>query len=123
MKVVRIYTGDDLRSHFEEIEVPLHKSRYGLLSELVAARGAIFRETPEGASLDLHTAPQRQFVVTLSGIAELECGDGTTRRFGPGDVLLADDTTGEGHITREIEGPRQSIFLPLTDEFDETRWR
>jgi hypothetical protein len=57
-------------------------------------------------------------VVTLSGIGEIECGDGSRRRFGPGDILLAEDTTGQGHITREIEGPRRGIFIPLPQDFD-----
>ena len=83
----------------------------------------MFRETPIGAALDFHTAPQRQFVITLAGLAEVECADGSKRRFGAGDILLADDTSGHGHITREIEGPRRSIFLPLADDFDSTPYR
>ena len=93
------------------------------MSELVPAVGVIFRETPEDACLDFHTAPRRQFVVMLSGLGELECGDGSRRRFGAGDILLADDTMGQGHITREIQGPRRGIFIPLPQEFDISAWR
>jgi hypothetical protein len=78
----------------------------------------IFRENPVGASLDFHNTPRRQFVITISGVGELECGDGTQRRLGPGDILLADDTTGQGHITREIQGPRRTIYVPLPHDFD-----
>lgn len=123
MRVVRVYTGGDNRSHLEEIDVPLKPGRYGSLSEPVPATGVIFRETPIGAALDFHNAPQRQFVVTLSGSAEIECGDGSKARFGPGDILLADDTTGQGHITREIEGPRRSLFIPVPADFDVDRLR
>ncbi len=123
MNVTRIYTGSDNESHFEDLEVALKESRYGSLSSLVPVSGVIFRETPSGASLDFHNAPQRQFVITLVGVAEVECADGAKRRFGPGDILLADDTEGHGHITREIEGPRKSIFLPLPADLDLAPWR
>lgn len=123
MKATWIYTGDDNQSHLADIDIPLEAGRYGRLSALIPAGGIIFRETDPGAMLDFHVAPRRQFVITLTGIAEIECGDGTTRRFGPGDILLADDTTGQGHITREIEGPRRSIFVPLPADLDIATWR
>jgi len=118
MKIIRIYTGPDSQSHFEELEIPLMPVAYGRESKRVPAAGVIFRETPAAGALDFHPAPRRQFVVTLSGIGEIECGDGSRRRFGPGDILLAEDTTGQGHITREIEGPRRGIFIPLPQDFD-----
>jgi hypothetical protein len=37
--------------------------------------------------------------------------------------MLADDTTGQGHTTREIQGPRRGIFIPLPPEFDIGAWR
>jgi uncharacterized cupin superfamily protein len=50
----------------------------------------------------------------LDGEVEIEAGDGTKRRFGTGDVLLAEDTAGRGHISRAVEGrPRKSIFVTL----------
>ena len=118
MEITRVYTGEDGRSHFEEIDVPLAESRYGSLSGLYAAEGVIFRETPVGGELDFHNAPRRQFVVTLSGAVEIECGDGSKRRLGAGGILLADDTDGQGHITRDFEGPRRSLFIPLPEDFD-----
>jgi len=44
---------------------------------------------------------------------EIGIGDGTTRRFGPGDVVLADDLTGRGHTTRSVGGPRISATVPV----------
>ena len=123
MRVTRIYTGPDNESHFEDLDVPLKSGRYGSLSEIVPVSGVMFRETPSGASLDFHNAPQRQFVITLFGSCEVECGDGSKRHFGAGDILLADDTAGHGHITRDLEGPRRSIFLPLPADLDVSGWR
>jgi hypothetical protein len=123
MRAARIYTGADGRSHFEDLDIPLKPSSYGTLSDLVPSSGVIFRETPVGGALDFHVAPRRQFVITLAGLVEVECGDGTKRRFGPGDIMLADDTTGQGHITREVQGPRRSLFIPLPDSFDTRPWK
>lgn len=123
MRAARIYTSADGHSHFEDFDIPLKPANYGSLSELVPAEGVIFRETPVGGALDFHVAPRRQFVITLAGLVEVECGDGTKRRFGPGDIMLADDTTGQGHITRELQGPRRSLFIPLPESFDTRPWK
>jgi hypothetical protein len=48
------------------------------------------------------------------GAVELEVGDGTKRRLGPGSLLLAEDTTGRGHISRAVDDqPRVSLFITL----------
>jgi hypothetical protein len=122
VKVIRIYTGADGESHFEDLEIPLNEGPYGAISDLVPATGVFFRTTPSGLSIDYHRAPRRQFVITLSGVAEIETGDGSTLRLGPGDILLADDTTGHGHISRDIEGPRRTIFVPIPEDLDVSTW-
>ncbi len=122
MRITRIYTGPDKQSHFEDLDIPLSPASYGVQSETVPAAGVIFRETPVGGALNFHPAPRRQFVITLSGMGEIECGDGSKRRFGPGGVMLAEDTTGQGHITREI-APRAGIFIPVPEDFDVSKWR
>ena len=122
MRVVRIFTGPDGQSHFEDLDVPeTRTSRYSLTDVLPAAQVA-FREAPTG-DIDYHIAPRRQFVVCLSGKLEVECGDGTRRVFGPGEVLLADDTTGQGHKSRDVDGPRRSVWIGLPDDLDISAWR
>lgn len=121
MKLTRIFTGEDKQSHFEDLDIPLAAAQYGRMSELLPAIGVIFRETPAGGALDFHPAPRRQLVVTLSGLGEIECGDGSRKRFGPGDVMLAEDTIGQGHITREIQ-PRQGLFIPIPPDFNIGEW-
>jgi hypothetical protein len=52
----------------------------------------------------------------LQGQAEIELGDGTKRRFGQGDVLLSEDLTGEGHITRVVgDVPRISAQISIPE--------
>ena len=47
-------------------------------------------------------------------LVQLSAGDGEVRVIGPGEVLLVEDTTGKGHITKIIDGAmRRSIFVAL----------
>lgn len=60
-------------------------------------------------------------MITLFGAVEISCGGGK-RCFGPGDVLFAEDLTGEGHANRELLGPRESLIIPVPADFDIRRW-
>lgn len=126
MKVTRIYSGADERSHFEDLDIPLQDTPAGLMSSRIATDAVFFRQ-PAGRGttdfLDYHPAPRRQFVIHLAGRVEIETGSGETRQFGVGDILLADDTTGQGHISRGVEGPRFQIFVALAEDIDLDRWR
>lgn len=117
MKAVRVYTGGDGRSHFEDFEIDLQtQGAFGRISARWPANGVLFREVDGDYALDFHTAPRRQFVINLTGAVDIEVGDGSTRRIGPGGILLAEDTTGEGHISRAVAGePRTCLFIPLDD--------
>lgn len=88
----------------------------GKISSLWPGSGVMFRTVPGSYDLDFHTAPRRQLVVNLTGAVEIEVGDGTTRQLGAGSILLAEDVTGRGHISRNIGGePRECLFIPLDD--------
>ncbi|MEE9253970.1 MAG: hypothetical protein V3U43_03485 [Pseudomonadales bacterium] len=115
MHIVRVYTGDDGESHFEDVEIALgDPGRGGRLSEMVSAHGVIFRETGPDYDLDFHRAPRRQYVVNLSGSVELTVGSGESRVLGPGEILLAEDTTGRGHKSRAVGTElRRCLFIPL----------
>jgi hypothetical protein len=116
MKIVRLYTGSDQKSHFEEIEMKFGGNQPLLTTDSRAATSAVFRCAPAGLLLDRHPAPRRQFLVSLSGSWEIEASNGVKRIFKAGDVMLADDTTGEGHISRVL-GNEPHIFMtvPLAD--------
>ena len=102
MLVVRVYTGPDGQSHFEEVDLPFNLSQEAPRTDIQGSLGIQFVYQPPGFVIDMHPAPRRQYVITLQGLAEIVMGDGTTLRFGPGDVLLAEDLTGQGHITRIV---------------------
>ncbi len=113
-QVTRLYSGPDGESHFEDLEIPLEdKGSYIQGSELMKASGIRFRERGTITESDWHNVPRRQFVITIEGETEIEIGDGTKRRFGPGDILLAEDTTGRGHISRGVKLPRKNIIVNL----------
>lgn len=115
MQITRLYSDPDGTSRFEEIDIPLQDAGdIGCLSEIFPATGIIFRETDGDYDYDWHNAPCRQFVLILEGGVEIEAGDGTRRIFRSGDILLTEDTTGRGHISRAINRqPRKSVFVTL----------
>ena len=117
IKVTRIYTGDDGKTHVEEAEMPLNPPRGATeMSDSVAITNVQFRRTSPEYFIDWHNAPRRQYVITLAGESEVEIGDGTKIRLYPGHILLAEDTTGQGHISRALGSEdRISIFLPLAE--------
>ena len=74
----------------------------------------VLRETPGDYDLDFHPAPRRQFIINLDAAVEITVGDGTKRVIGPGELFLAEDTTGQGHISRAVDGKvRHSVFVTL----------
>jgi hypothetical protein len=115
-RVTRIYTGDDGESHFEDLELPLvdRGGGIGAISRLGEATGVVFRQTEGDYDFDFHNAPRRQYVVNLDAAVEIEIGDGSKRVLGPGEILLAEDTTGRGHRSRAVDGAaRRSMFVTL----------
>jgi quercetin dioxygenase-like cupin family protein len=115
MAIFRVFTGDDGRSHFEDIDPRFESLGDGSdVAELVPGSGILVRRFGPERVNPWHHAPGRYAVFTLSGAVDIEIGDGTVRRLGVGDILIAEDLTGEGHATREV-GPeaRISVFVPL----------
>ena len=112
MGIARLYTGDDGQSHIEELELGAHPE----LTTLQPTAGIVFRSFDLGYFSDWHCAPRRQYVITISGGVEIGLGDGSLHRFGPGQVMLAEDLTGHGHTTRAVgDEPRLTATIPLAD--------
>ena len=117
----RVFSGADGESHVERMPLALtpfldSEGAHGEATPLQACAGITFRVSPPGYVLDWHCAPRRQYSLSLSGRAEVEVGDGTKVQLGPGDVLLAEDLTGRGHVTRVVgHEPRFYAVVPLTE--------
>lgn len=126
MKYVRIYADENGESHLEDVTVPEQFNGPGpapgrslTLSEpLAAAEFTFFEMATEEASLgmrtlDPHNAPRHQWVIVLAGRVLLTTTGGEEREFGPGDVALADDTTGRGHWTTPLTAVVRFAIVPV----------
>ena len=110
MGSIRLYSGDDGDSHIEEIDTTTHPA----WNTLHNAKGLVFRSSPSCDFSDWHIAPRRQYIITLSGEAEIGLADGTIHKLGPGDVNFAEDLTGHGHTTRVVGNvPRVTATVHL----------
>jgi hypothetical protein len=112
----RLFTGPDGQTHVEEIEAKFTPAGGLPGYKLLANSGAELRRAPPGRVADWHTAPRRQYVITLSGHGELEVAGGKKIQVGPGSINLVEDVTGKGHITRTVGNEdRVTIQIPVTD--------
>src|SRR5438876_3077891 len=114
--ITRLYTGPDGQTHAEEIEAKFTPGSGNDVFKMLAISGAELHRAPAGRVSDWHTAPRRQYVITLSGQGELEVSGGKKIPVGPGHIELVEDTTGKGHIT-SVTGTeeRVTLALPLSD--------
>ena len=98
IRCVRLWTGDDENSHFEEGVIELDPGQRGdVLSGKLEVTTVSFQETASGGAFAWHTAPARQLVITLSGTLDFETRKGEHFMLRPGDILFAEDTAGGGH--------------------------
>ena len=111
MGFTRLFSSDDGESHIEELDLA------GLSSATpptLKASSIAFRTYEPGHLIDWHTGPRRQFVITLSGRAEIGLSDGTVHLFEPGHVSLVEDLTGKGHTTKVVgDEPRVIAIIPV----------
>jgi hypothetical protein len=103
-----MYTGDDGKSHFEELDQS-QGAKFFLTT--ITAKGLVFKNDDNKDILGWHNAPRRQWCITLSGTCEIGLGDGSKKTFGPGDVFLAEDTTGQGHTALPKNWVRAFVHL------------
>ena len=120
MDYVRIYSDDAGDSHFEDLSPEMAAERYAgaewLISRPLPVGELRFRRVTQEFPDEPHTAPRRQLIVALRGEMEVEVSDGEQRRFGPGSVILVEDTEGKGHRTRRIgDTVRETLFITLPD--------
>ena len=118
LTMTRLYTGPDGQTHAEETEAKFTAGNNNDVFKLLATTGGaeLHRAAP-GTVIDWHTAPRRQYVITLSGQGEIEVAGGKKITVGPGHIDLVEDTTGKGHITRVIGNEdRVTLQLPLSGQ-------
>ena len=115
IRCIRLWTGEDGNSHFEEGVIDLPKGERGdVLSGTIGVVSVSFRETRAGGAFEWHDAPARQFVITLSGTLDFQTRKGEHFMLHPGDILLAEDTAGGGHTWKLIDDqPWRRLYVVL----------
>lgn len=113
IRCVRMWTGEDGNSLFEEGSVDLTEGMRGdSVGEPIQVVELSFQETRSGGSYEWHQDPVPRFVITLSGTLEFETKSGATFTIRPGDILLAQDNSGSGHKWKLIgEEPWRRAYV------------
>jgi hypothetical protein len=124
-EVVRIYTDHTGESHFCHTKVSFSLIDYAppapaiSVSEIFDSQGLVFISSPPGWHGDWHPAPRKQYMICLEGELEVTVSDGETRRFGPGNVILVEDTSGKGHISKVVGNERCfMVAVPLENNLE-----
>jgi hypothetical protein len=115
MRIHNLYEDADGISHFRDIEIEwVEEKHFSKLSAQLPATGIVFRETSGDYDLDWHPAPRRQYIINLDGGVQITASDGEARVIGAGEVILVEDVTGKGHLSKAVAGKmRRSIFVPI----------
>jgi hypothetical protein len=110
----RMVTGEDDRSTFYKFSTLFGKP--GEWSAVTPLIGLRFIGMAEGTFIDWHPEIVNNLVIVMSGSLELEVGGdgGAVELFRQGDICLAQDRTGEGHIDR-VHGFVQVAVLIVDD--------
>lgn len=107
LAVTRLYADEQGHARFEDVEIPLTPDDpppdVMSVSGPWQASAVVFGRGAAGGSHPDQPEQRRQLVIGLSGTVEVTA-IGETRTFGPGDVLLVEDTSGVGHSSRSSEG-------------------
>src|SRR3954470_5226241 len=115
MRIHNLYEDASGESHWRDVEIEWTQTTpTGRLASLIPVSGLIFRETRADYELDWHPAPRRQYIVNLDAGVQITASDGEARVIGAGEVILVEDTSGKGHLSKAIEGKiRHCIFVPV----------
>ena len=117
LSYLRIYADDEGESHFEDVELTFEEIDFVppappvLISAFEPATAYGFEVVPPGWHGDWHPSPGRVLAIYLSGEGEMEASDGEIRPIVAGTVLLAEDTTGKGHISRVTGSSQVTVAL------------
>lgn len=108
MQYTRIYSDDAGETHFALATIAMRLIQFAppaapmATSPFTPASRITFLAPAAGWYGEPHPTPARQFFLCLAGDCEVTVSDGERRRFGPGSVVLLDDTSGKGHTTRIV---------------------
>lgn len=109
-----LYTGPDGLAYVKNIQVP---ARPNGVVDLAPVNAVEIHRTRPGFSIGWHVEKRRQYVITLSGRGEIDIAGGKKIILEPGSILLVENTTGKGHMTRVLgDKPWVALWVPLADQ-------
>lgn len=111
-KITKLISNDLGESIFvtEDILLPITHA-LGCYSNLLPVKGMMFRASNIPVFMDKHNAPNKQYIIYLSGKTEVTTSTGAKCIFTAGDILLAEDLQGNGHTTRVIETGKAIVVV------------
>ncbi len=115
---LHVYADASGVSHFREEHFDFTRGRdaNSSIHALDAKGGATLLRLKAGAFEDWHNAPRAWYLIVVQGTSEVTTSDGQVRQFGPGSVVLLDDTKGTGHQTRAIgKIDHIAAVIPIAD--------
>jgi len=107
-KYWRVYVDAEGESHLEEADVDLVLTDYAppapslFASAARPAAGFAYLGASPSWDSGWHPAPRRQLFVLLRGALEGKVSDGRSVRLEAGDVILLEDNSGRGHMSRVV---------------------
>jgi len=97
-KLKRISKGEDDKAYFSEFSqlFPETSNQWSAPHAITGFRMLCW----EDGYMDLHPCVTNQLAIALAGEMEMEVGGGAAETFHAGDICIAEDRTGEGHLGR-----------------------
>jgi hypothetical protein len=110
-RIFHLYTGDDGFTRAEQLPViPPTESGVAQLLRRAAERVTMGGTAPH-AGFKFHVAHQPTLLIPLFGSMVIELADGARHELVLGDLAVAEDCTGKGHISRA--GPQGSFMVSV----------
>ena len=115
IRIHNLYCDAAGESHWRDVQVDwAQEGPEGKTSTRMPATGIIFRQTQAEHDRPWHPAPRRQYIINLDAGVELTASDGQARTIGAGEIVLVEDTSGKGHLSKSVNNQmRHSIFIPI----------
>ena len=116
MRIHNLYTDANGQSHFRDIEVEwVEETRSGKFVQTPAGER---HHLPRGTTRPPTSIGTRHRAGSTSSTStrgyEITASDGEARRIGAGEVILVEDTTGKGHLSKANDGKiRNCILVPI----------
>lgn len=123
MRFVRLIQGPDGETHFGDAELEMNEMDYRppapmmFVSHAHESSAIQFVRLPAGWEGHSIRVPSKQFLVCVAGTLNVTASDGEQRSFGPGAVVLMEDThASKGHSTR-VDGSQECVaaVVPVLD--------